>query len=129
MKQIKFIRIAVIIIISLFFAKFTEGLQIYSNSANSIEIKLGEEFAIALDSKPDGGYRWQLAKPLDQRMLSIISSGNRPNGTNNKYVKGKEMLFFKGVGRGETMISLKYARRGEKDMYPLRSKIFIVHIK
>lgn len=121
--------ILIMAVLSLFIFQDVQGLEIYTDSNECINVELGQEFAIALDSNPVGGYRWQIAKPLDQSMICAVSSEYEPKNAESKDLKGKEMFFFKAVGKGMTMISLKYARCNERDMYPLESKTFIVNVR
>lgn len=102
-------------------------MPIYTDTANTIEVLSGEEFAVSLKSDQVGGYKWQFAKQLDQSMLNIVNTEYKKPSENGK--TGDEIFVFKASGKGTTMISLKYARDGERDMYPLESKVFIVDVK
>jgi predicted secreted protein len=100
-------------------------IQVFRDSSTKIEVELNQEFAIEIDSKPTANYEWQFAKPLDQNILSLISSEYQPGAD----AGGKHVFVFKAIGQGMTMASLKFSRTGEKDMYPLDSKTFIINVK
>lgn len=122
----KYFGVFIFIFISLVIADSVmcnDTVKEYSDSTRPIEVMIGQDFAIVLDSKPEGGYKWQFAKPLDQKMLCLLHADSKSIGSEEA---GKDIFVFRTIGRGSTMISLKYAREGERDMYPLESKTFIV---
>ena len=103
----------------------------YSNSASPIEIEVGQEFIITLDSNPTTGYQWQLAELLDEAILRLIGSKYEAPEAKPGLVGagGKERWTFKAVGEGETKICLKYVRSWEKDVAPVRSETFSVIVR
>ena len=95
-------------------------------------MKVGQRFSIALESNPTTGYRWELARPLDEGILKLVSSEYRtlattfppPPGT-----EGIEIWTFEALERGTAEISLKYVRPWETDVPPAREQTFVVIAK
>ena len=84
--------------------------NVYNDPSNPINVKVGDKFAIVLPSNHSMGFSWQLEKPLNGDILSmlgtdfIIPNETLPNAA------GKETWSFKTVGKGSTDIYLKYVR-------------------
>lgn len=132
MKNINLFRLCrVFILISLITTngECNDSLPVYSDPGSAIEMQAGQEFAIAINSKPEANYQWQFAKPLDQNMLALLDMGYKSAEDENPRFRGKEVFVFRTLSGGTTMISLIYSRDGERDMYPLESKSFIIEIK
>lgn len=99
--------------------------KLYTDTSQNIKASINEEFVVSLPADRVGGYEWQFAKPLDQNMLNLVSNLDNKDANG----KGKQELRFKALNKGSVMISLKYARSGERDMYPLEGKTFIVIVE
>jgi inhibitor of cysteine peptidase len=114
-----------------------EKFKEYNSSDEPIETPPGHEFIIVLESNPTTGYQWQLAEPLDETKLLLVSSEFRKKkgkATGSEQgeavgVPGEELWTFLAVGEGETEITLEYLRPWERDTEPARSETFIVEIK
>lgn len=89
-----------------------------------IDVDLETQFALLLEANPTTGYSWQLAEPLDESMLILVSreyeqskkEGEKKEGEEGEAmvgVGGEEVWTFRAVGEGETEISLKYVRPWE----------------
>lgn len=93
------------------------------------EVKVGQRFSITLESNPTTGYSWELAEPLDESILKLVSSEYKtlattfppPPGTG-----GIEIWTFEALDRGTTEISLKYVRPWETDVPPARERTLVV---
>lgn len=75
-----------------------------------IEIKIGQEFVINLESNPATGYHWQLADPVNEDILKVIKSGYKSKIENLAGAGGQGVWVFKAVKEGKTKISFKYMR-------------------
>jgi inhibitor of cysteine peptidase len=102
---------------------------VFRDSAKSIEIITGQEFAIELDANATTGYQWQLAKPLNKRIIELLSTEYRVSETGLVGAGGKEVWKFRAVNQGKTMISMKYIRPWEKDVPPEKNVQFRVVIR
>lgn len=104
-----------------------------TDQANSqtapIEVAVGKEFSITLESNPTTGYHWELAGQLAEAVVKLV--GNEYKGPETKLIGagGKEVWTFSAVGKGETIIKMKYVRPWEKDVPPFRTAEFKVTVK
>lgn len=93
-----------------------------------INARAGENFTITLESNPTTGYSWQLAKPLDEKIVKLVGSEYVPSKTDLVGAGGEENWTFLAVKKGTTRISLKYVRPWEKDKPPVEEKTFLVKV-
>jgi inhibitor of cysteine peptidase len=87
-----------------------------------MHVRLDAEFVVTLEANWTTGYRWQVARPLDGRIVKFVS---------NRYftitqpglvgAPGREVWTFRAVGRGATSIAFQYVRPWEKDVAPVRT--------
>lgn len=97
-----------------------------SVQAEQIEVPVGKTFNVTLDSNPTTGYRWQLAKPLDEAILKLVGSEYKKPATKLVGAGGKEVWVFKAVAKGQASIQMKYVRPWEKDVGPVKKATFTV---
>lgn len=82
-----------------------------TDNSDNLEVKVGEEFTIKLESNPTTGYKWQ---PLfDNSILTFISSNFIP-ATKMFGAAGMQRFNFKATKAGRTSIELFYKRPWEK---------------
>ena len=98
-------------------------------SSEVIGAKTGEDFTIILPANPTTGYQWQLAKPLNKKMIQFINSEYIADKTGLTGQGGKEVWRFKARMAGRANISFKYLRSWEKNISPVSIKKFIIVIK
>ena len=106
--------------------------QLYEgHPKNLVEVEVGQEFIITLESNPTTGYQWQLARPLDEAILQLVGSEFEAPETKPELVGvgGEEVWTFKAVGRGQTEVALKYVRVWEKDVSPVKEQTSIIIVK
>ena len=103
----------------------------YSDPGVAIETDLGKDAVITLESNRTTGYEWQLARPVDEKVLGFVSSEYvaKKAETAMTGVGGKEIWTFKAVGKGKTEVVFKYVRPWEKDVPPAREAAFTVIVK
>ena len=101
---------------------------VHRDPAKSIEVATGQEFAIELDANATTGYQWQLAEPLDKRIIELLSTEYRVSETGLIGAGGKEIWKFWAVDHGKAIISMKYIRAWEKDVAPIKNIQFRVVI-
>ena len=87
---------------------------------DAITAELGTQFALLLESNPTTGYGWQLAEPLDESLVILVSKeyeqskeSTASEGEEMVGVGGEDVWTFRAVGEGKTEISLKYVRSWE----------------
>ena len=99
-------------------------------SANGpLDISKGDPLTISLDANPTTGFEWQLAAPLDDKVLKLIAHDFHPSATARVGAGGTDVWTFKAIGTGSTTITLEYRRPWEKDVPPAAHKNFPVVIR
>jgi inhibitor of cysteine peptidase len=99
-----------------------------------IEAAAGKEFSISLDSNRTTGYGWQLAKPVDEKVVKAVrniyqeAAPAAKDGAPRVGAGGKEVWTFKAVKPGKTAIEFKYVRPWEKDTPPVKTAKFQVEV-
>lgn len=91
-----------------------------------IQARPGEEFTITLESNPSTGYSWQLAAPLDERVVTLVGSEYQNRESGQVGAGGQETWTFRAVAEGEAKIELAYARPFEEDQPPEATATFVV---
>ena len=104
----------------------TLAVSVLAQDSKPITVTTGREFSVTLASNPTTGYKWDLAKPLDDKLIKLVTSEYVRPDTKLIGAGGKEVWTFKGVGEGKTEIDLKYVRPWEKDVEPVRKTNFVV---
>ena len=99
----------------------------YTDSGQTIDIGVNQEFVIALGSNPTTGYDWEVS--LDEAMLELVEKTYKlPEEAEHEVVGagGVDYLRFKALKAGETEITLVYKRTWEEE--GVEQKVFIVNI-
>ncbi len=91
-----------------------------------IEVEVGQEFVIALESSPTTGYRWRFINPLDEEIVELVGSEYKGPGDERIGAGGEETLTFRAVSQGATRISLGYERPWERNVPPIKTRTFAV---
>jgi predicted secreted protein len=98
---------------SLPLAACTTGPSEFSDPAVPIEVKVGEEFAIVLESNATTGYRWTLTAGLETSIVRLLITEYRAGNSGGLVgAGGKEYWRFGAEGRGTTLIPMSYTREG-----------------
>ena len=101
---------------------------VYSDPATSIEVTIGQEFSIELEANATTGYQWQLAKPLNNSIIELLSTEYRVSEKALAGASGKEIWKFRAVDHGKSIISMKYVRPWEENVPPAKNVQFRVVI-
>ena len=94
-----------------------------------IKAQAGHNVTIVLKSNPTTGYQWQVAKPLDESILKLISSEYLADKAELVGSGGKQVWRFKALKPGETSIFFKYVRPWEKNTPPQNEESYLVIIQ
>ncbi len=118
------------VILFLFLAVIAEcgGLE-FDNPDNPIEVTGGQDFSILLQTSQMTGYKWQIAKPLDERILNLIGSEYNPSPIKMFGSGGVDVWKFKAVSAGKTEISFQCVLPGKKNVKPAKVKTFAVIVR
>jgi predicted secreted protein len=93
----------------------------------SINAVVGNEFKLELESDFSTGCQWLLYKPLDEKLLKPVGKPQRRHPRPGAKV-GYEVLTYKALASGKTVVCLKYDRLWEKTAAPLRVTNILVVI-
>jgi len=106
---------------------FAESPPVFTqiDSGKTVDLNVGREFDIGLDSNPSTGYIWTL-EPYDEYVLKQV---------NLKYKRYSETIgsgglrryYFQVVGVGKTTLTFKYSRLWEKGIPPKKSFILTIN--
>ena len=99
------------------------------NTADQLDVTVGQELSITLASNPTTGYHWELAAPLDESAVKLLANEYKASGTGMLGAGGQEIWTFRAMSRGQTVVQLKYVRPWEKDVAPVKTATYkvIVH--
>ncbi|MDQ5986973.1 MAG: hypothetical protein CSYNP_02709 [Syntrophus sp. SKADARSKE-3] len=101
----------------------------YQQDSTKINVVSGSSITITVEANPTTGYGWQLADPLQEKI--IVLSGHRykaPKANRRVGVGGWDMWLFKTVGAGKTIVTLEYVRSWEKGVAPVKKKVFVITV-
>lgn len=117
----------ILVLLILIFSAFSCMAQ-KSKPAEMIKARAGRHFTITIPTNPTTGYQWQLARPLNDKMIQFVSSEYSADNTGAVGSGGKEIWTFRALRAGRSAIALKYVRTWEKDAAP-EIRYYIVSIK
>lgn len=114
----------------LFIATLLPSMSISADSANAekVRVRNGNNFTVKIGSNPTTGYSWRLAGPIDKTHIKFIGSSFEVSRKDLAGAPGKEILSFKAVRKGTSIIRLEYVRPWEKGIPPVKTKIYSIHI-
>lgn len=98
-------------------------------TVSTMKVKAGQDFTISLQSNQTTGYQWQLAEPLDQKVVKKVNSEYKPDQSDAMGAGGVEVWTFKAVGKGDTEIKMKYVRPQEAGAKPSEERVFKVTVE
>lgn len=101
----------------------------YSDKDSIIEAKAGEDITINLESNQITGFKWRLAKPLDENVIKLVNVKYVLGIAKFRGAGGKEVWSLKAIGAGKATISLEYIRPWENNPVPMKKKTFEVTIE
>ena len=102
---------------------------VYSDPAKMINVELCKDFTITLESNKTTGFGWDIATPIDEKVIKFIGCEYIAADTGLVGSGGREIWSFRGVCPGKTSISFKYIRQWEKDVPPAKKLTFNVAVK
>ena len=111
--------------------QLNETVSEYLVSNTHIEVEIGQQFNIILQSNPTTGFGWQPAKPLNASIVKFIDSEFTTLATKFPPPPGAggiEVWTFEGMGIGTIEISMQYLRPWE-DAPPVKEQTFVVIVK
>ena len=125
----KFLILVAVVAISLA-AGCVGEVKTYTDSGQTIDISVNQEFVIALGSNPTTGYGWQ--ESYDESILELVEKTYKPGEATKQGMVGAggvEYFRFKPLKAGETEITLVYKRPWEEPTPQDVTKVFTVSIR
>ncbi len=125
----KFLILVAVVAISLAAGCIGE-VKTYTDSGQTIDISVNQEFVIALGSNPTTGYGWQ--ESYDESMLELVEKTYKLGEEAEQGMVGAggvEYFRFKPLKTGPTEITLVYRRPWEEPTPQDVTKVFTVRIR
>lgn len=119
----------IVIILLFLFLSSCAFSETQHNMTNTVKTAVGKEFVITMDANATTGYGWQLAKPIDDNLIKLVSSEYVQDKTELVGSGGKSIWTFKAVQAGKAQLFFKYIRPWEKDVTPAKEVTYLVAIQ
>ncbi len=106
------------------------GVKTYTDSGQTVDIGVNQEFVIALGSNPTTGYMWQ--ESHDENILELVEKTYKLGKEAEQGLVGAggvEYFRFKALNTGGTEITLVYKRPWEEPTPQDVTKVFTVNIR
>jgi inhibitor of cysteine peptidase len=107
-------------------ALVTLAVSAPAQDSKPMSVAMGQEFKVTLASNPTTGYSWALAKPLDEKIVKLVTNVYVAPETRLVGAGGNQIWTFKAAGEGKTEIALKYVRPWETNVAPVKTTNFPV---
>lgn len=104
------------------------GSKNESRPEGLVETTVGKEFKVVLESNPTTGYHWEVVGDLDKNIVELVSRDYRSDQPVMPGSGGSDVWVFKGVGVGETTITLGYYPP-DASAEPQQTRTFTVKVK
>ena len=94
-----------------------------------LQVVKGEQLTISLEANPTTGFAWELAAPLDTKVVALVSHDYQRSDAARVGAGGTDVWVFKAIGAGSTTIALEYRRPWEKDSPPADRKTYPIVVR
>jgi predicted secreted protein len=94
-----------------------------------LTLRPGDRFTFTLPSNRTTGYQWRLGPSPDPNVVTFFSSAYHQPSAAMPGQGGMEIWSFAAHGRGQTTITLEYARPFEQNTAPARVLTFAVTVQ
>ncbi|MGI6563570.1 MAG: protease inhibitor I42 family protein [Clostridia bacterium] len=91
-------------------------------------IKSGSFFTIQLDTVPSSGYVWRFQNSNGEVVQYIREEYIPPSETDKEGTPGQHRFIFRAMGKGETVISVRYEKAYESEK-PIQQREFNINVK
>jgi predicted secreted protein len=99
-----------------------------SETPAEMVVEPGQRFTVELDANRSTGFRWELGKPLDTAVITLVDTEYQQEPNAAPGAAGKEVWTFDAVAPGWARIALRYRRAGE-EMAPARIAVYSVDVR
>lgn len=94
-----------------------------------IDLTAGQVTTLEIESNHTTGYSWQLAEPLNEKVLKVEYWYYKTPNSKMLGAGGAEVWTFRAVGEGRTNLKLEYVRPWEKNVPAIKTKEYAVEVK
>ena len=122
--------VAVAMVATCWLTGCVEEVKTYTDSGQTIDIGVNQEFIIAIGANPTTGYDWEAS--LDETMLEMGEKTYKPAEEAEYEIVGAggvDYFPFKALKAGETEITMVYKRSWEEPTSQDETKVFTVNIE
>jgi len=107
-------------------AAFSMGCTVQENL---ISLTVGRVTTIEIAANHTTGYSWQLAEPLNEKVLKVEYWYYKQPNTKMLGAGGTEVWTFRAMGEGKTNLKFEYVRPWEKNVPAIKIKEYLVEVK
>ena len=104
------------------------GATTYTDANQPINVKVGGEFIVALESNPSTGYSWQPTYEINLLQLAERKFEQKKGTSGLVGASGTESFRFRALQKGNTQVTLIYKRAWEEQSEGQTTKVFTVSI-
>jgi inhibitor of cysteine peptidase len=128
-KFLSFVLLPVVLILATSCTPAKPAILTVADKGTQVEVKVGEQIVITLDSNPSTGFSWE-AKDLDKTMLEQVGDPTFSSSDPGLVGSGGSLtLTFKALKTGTTTLTLVYHRPWETDVAPVDTFAVTVIVK
>ncbi|MBN2515388.1 MAG: protease inhibitor I42 family protein [Deltaproteobacteria bacterium] len=100
-----------------------------TDPARPVTVSPGKKFVIVIESNRTTGFSWEIAKPFNENVVTLMGKEYLPEKSDLDGAGGKEVWTFIAVAAGQTTIYLKYVRPWEKGIPPKQATAYTVIVR
>jgi inhibitor of cysteine peptidase len=104
-----------------------DSVVVIQQPNESINIGVGQRFAVELAANPTTGYTWQLSAPPGDQ-VHLIDSDYAPTGPQQPGSGGMQRFTFEAVATGSTSLAFAYVRPWETGVAPAQTATYPVKV-
>ena len=102
-------------------------------SPRQMTVQAGEVFTVWAKSNPTTGFEWQLATPLNAKLLRMQDTGFKAppkrEGLPLVGAPGRQWWRLKAIAPGQTVMEIAYRRSWERGQPPAEARTYHITIK
>jgi len=103
--------------------------RVFTDPAQSVQVRAGQIFLIALAANPSTGYRWVVATPPDAPVADLKGSAYQAVHSGLMGAPGQDVFVCFARGAGTTTIALNYVAPGRETTVGKTVRFRVVVVK
>jgi len=109
--------------------KDSSPANVFNDPSQTIEVQPGQNFSIALQSNHSAGFKWELAEPLNEKVVTLLGSNFLIPNETLPNAAGKEVWNFKAAGKGAAIIKFNYVRDWQGSEKAFSQMVFTLNVE